>query len=111
MSDKKWTAGPWGIVNGGTCAIGDTTHYTCEIDPDANSEGYRGSICRVQSCDHIEGAIHIDEAESNASLISAAPDLYDALAAIINDGGNFAMTHETHRKSRAALAKALGEKQ
>ena len=47
--------------------------------------------------------------EPNAKLISAAPELLEALQAIINEGGSFVMTHETHRKARAAIAKALGE--
>lgn len=110
MSEKNWTDGPWTIVDGGTCAIGDTMHYTCGIK-ESESDSYRGNICQIQSCDHINGAIHIDEAEANAALIAAAPDLYDALAAIINDGGKFVMTHGTLSKARAALSKARGEKQ
>lgn len=43
-----------------------------------------------------------------ASLLAAAPDLLDALSEIINDGGKFVMTHETHRKARAAIARARG---
>lgn len=44
-----------------------------------------------------------------ANLLAAAPDLLDALSEIINDGGKFVMTNETHRKARAAIAKARGE--
>ena len=47
--------------------------------------------------------------EANARLIAAAPDLLDALSEIINDGGKFVMTNETHRKARAAIARARGE--
>ena len=50
-----------------------------------------------------------DVDEPNAKLIAAAPDLLDALSEIINDGGKFVMTNETHRKARAAIAKARGE--
>ena len=46
--------------------------------------------------------------EANARLIAAAPDLLEALSEIINDGGKFVMTNETHRKARAAIAKARG---
>lgn len=49
------------------------------------------------------------EAFANAKLFAAAPDLLDALSEIINDGGKFVITHETHRKARAAIAKARGE--
>ncbi len=50
-----------------------------------------------------------DVDEPNAHLIAAAPDLLEALSEIINDGGKFVMTNETHRKARAAIAKARGE--
>ena len=50
-----------------------------------------------------------DVDEPNAKLIAAAPDLLEALYEIINDGGKFVMTNETHRKARAAIAKARGE--
>ena len=50
-----------------------------------------------------------DELMANARLICAAPDLLEALSEIINDGGKFVMTHETHRKAHAAIAKAIGE--
>lgn len=50
-----------------------------------------------------------DPSEANARLIAAAPDLLEALSEIINDGGKFVMTHELHRKARAAIARARGE--
>ena len=50
-----------------------------------------------------------DVDEPNAKLIAAAPDLLEALSEIINDGGKFVMTNETHRKARAATARAIGE--
>lgn len=50
-----------------------------------------------------------DVDEPNAKLIAAAPDLLEALSEIINDGGKFVMTNETHRKARAAIARAIGE--
>lgn len=49
------------------------------------------------------------EAFANAKLFAAAPDLLEAISEIINDGGKFVMTNETHRKARAAIAKARGE--
>ena len=50
-----------------------------------------------------------DVDEPNAKLIAAAPDLLEALSEIINDGGKFVMTNETHRKARAAIERARGE--
>ena len=61
----------------------------------------------------IGGRVHMvgysQEDFANARLIAAAPDLLEALSEIINDGGKFVMTHETHRKARAAIAKARGD--
>ena len=61
----------------------------------------------------IGGRVHMvgysQEDFANAKLISAAPDLLEALSEIINDGGKFVMTSETHRKARAAIARARGE--
>lgn len=51
---------------------------------------------------------HLPEQQANARLIAAAPELLEALEAIINDGGKFVMTQETHRAARAAIAKARG---
>ena len=43
------------------------------------------------------------------NIVLAAPDLLEALSEIINDGGKFVMTSETHRKASAAIASARGE--
>lgn len=64
-----------------------------------------GPVC----ADEYAGSCWLDVSESDASLVCAAPDLLEALSEIINDGGKFVMTHETHRKARAAIARARGE--
>lgn len=46
--------------------------------------------------------------EANAHLIAAAPDLYEALDAIIVDD-TWGLDHPVYMKCRAALAKARGE--
>lgn len=45
----------------------------------------------------------------DAHLMAAAPELLEALAVIVNDGGSFVLTQEAHRKARAAIARARGE--
>ena len=52
------------------------------------------------------GHITLDEAMSNARLISAAPDLLAALDAIFNGSG---MTGENMDLARAAIVRARGE--
>lgn len=50
--------------------------------PDNEDEAYRGVSARVHDSENIDG-ITKDEAESNANLIAAAPDMYEALKAHI----------------------------
>lgn len=61
----------------------------------------------------IGGRVHMvgysQEDCANALLIASAPDLLEALSEIVNEGGKFVMTQDTHRKARAAIAKARGE--
>jgi hypothetical protein len=51
-----------------------------------------------------------EEAQANAALIAAAPELYEALEAVRLCGNAGAkLTREANRKVRDALAKARGE--
>jgi hypothetical protein len=87
MTESKWTAGPWrvgrpldlGSVEIST-VVDDTLNLLCHVD--------------------INGP-------ANARLIAAAPELYEALDAMV-------FAHEVIRpmnfdRARAALAKARGE--
>ena len=87
---NKHTPGPWNRIKG-----------------DRNVYSASGTVCKTPAI--IGGGSAAANWEANARLIAAAPDLLEALSEIINDGGKFVMTHETHRKARAAIAKARGE--
>jgi len=87
---NKHTPGPWNRIKG-----------------DRNVYSASGTVCKTPAI--IGGGSAAANWEANARLIAAAPDLLEALSEIINDGGKFVMTNETHRKSRAAIAKARGE--
>ena len=92
---NKFTEGVWFSKRDGW----STVYVECRIGG--------GMLQEVAACGPTANGT--DEQEANARLISAAPDLLEALSEIINDGGKFVMTHETHLKARAAIAKARGE--
>lgn len=66
------------------------------------------TVCNLSDCNN---------AEANARLIAAAPDMLEACQQIINDsdmdaihGAGRSVTHDAIDKVRAAIAKARGEK-
>lgn len=78
MSDSKHTAGPWRVEQDTTLIWGD-----CNPD-DATSYGmgYPIAECRVTpSGSWAKGPKGHSEADANARLIAAAPDLLEALKA------------------------------
>ena len=90
MSEHNWTPGPWHI--------------------DEECEGMFNRYC-LYVCD-------IPVSRQNAHLIAAAPDLFEALEAIVNAGEWYTSALEFPREedgtqleqqARAALAKAKGE--
>lgn len=102
MVERKWTPGPWMAVKK---AEGDDYVYGFDFFLSSPSYGCVGYW--IGGKDN-----HKDErwclTEHDANLISAAPDLYDALEKLLalqtTTEGN------AQRKARAALAKARGEK-
>lgn len=75
------TPGPW-TIRGSVHPVGndeDGIHdlYCADVIP-PHDERWRGTVCGIQSADHIDG-ISKEEAEANARLIAAAPDLLQAL--------------------------------
>lgn len=86
MSDTKWTPGPWKLY-GGTIAWASPT-------------GPRRHIA------HMAWDVEADEyAAHDAHLIAAAPELYEALEAALDEDSGLMCAD----KMRAALAKARGE--
>ena len=92
---NKHTPGPWFAVADKGQTIIRTSRSSAAFSPLAIVKGDKRDTLKDQ--------------EANARLIAAAPDLLEALSEIINDGGKFVMTNETHRKARAAIARARGE--
>ena len=91
MSETKHTPGPWrtDARNGFPLDIEDPGEYM---------------IAKATPC---------AKAEANARLISAAPDLLDALKELLDrewqdDEGDYTL-EMAHRKARAAISKATGE--
>lgn len=120
----KWTPGPWkwlgedyrggwgwqllvgpngeGLLCGqaadGGPYAGLRSH--CDIDPLLCKTGFGAS-------QESAPAVHVREA--NAHLIAAAPELYEALAAIVRDGDDQELDSALINAGRAALARARGE--
>lgn len=104
MNERKWTPGPWSIVwyDAGDkdewlyCPLinGSEESDRAVVHWDGFKQKYWQSADGKQS-----------EIEANAHLISAAPDLYEALEAMLKsvDGVSRGMAFD-------ALAKARGEK-
>lgn len=88
--DPQWTPGPWEA---------DGPYVRC-----ANNRS------RWITCQASARELHEGRAGANATLMAAAPDLYDALAAMLEyppDGTD--LTAAIQEAAREALAKARGE--
>lgn len=106
--DSKHTKGPWLI------AIDDVVEKTCEVFVRVPGNEYQ-TICEVRLTGD---ALMSDEAEANAKLISAAPELLEALKELHSECVNAALRAGTKwplsapsqlkldEKCRAAIAKA-----
>lgn len=123
MTEPKWTPGPW--------------HPGHFVDPESScqcrailSEAHAGSVAEINVwngiamiADGSNDAPPLDEAIANAHLISAAPELYEALRPFIRHYASWMDDYpdETEpavypkhtigelRRARAALGKARGE--
>lgn len=99
MSASKWTPGPWTVsVSGGDRYIDSCDGWIAEVNCWPTSPI---KLVPRGSEKHI----------ANARLIAAAPDLYEALWAILYADQENAVPDEIHAKARAALDKAKGEPQ
>jgi hypothetical protein len=89
MTERKWTPGPWMVETG--------------------DDGVLSSVFRYEDVEYTGIAyLTLDNHEANARLIAAAPDLYEALDAII-DGISWSMSDNKFGAAKSALAKARGE--
>ena len=94
---SKHTPGPWEAFNG--WAIRKCVSDTCCVIAELR-QPYRLNVGIVRG----EG-----EQQANARLIAAAPELLEALTAIIHDGLHCDVVPHLHEKARAAIAKATGD--
>lgn len=110
--ETKHTKGEWSL-NSDFCEVNGTKHYVGEIYG-TNPERYE-SIASIQCCSHIRNpltAIHREEAEANAKLIAAAPEMIDCLYSadaaleIIKRNATMFYSAEEHEKIKKAIKKA-----
>ena len=112
MSEKKWTSGPWELMNGGDIFGphgGDSGDgVSCD-----DSDGWQ-----VAEVGFYESFVDGTPAElgrecraANISLIAAAPDLYEALEAFVNNSSVQVNNPVECERAEIALAKARGEQQ
>ena len=113
------TPGPWVASEETTHDAKDALLSCFEVGTDGY---YRGSVCSIQSADHIRG-ISRAEARANAQLIAAAPDLkaaaHETISALHEEYPIFAESDDdyiydtlgsslavAYFSARAAIAKA-----
>lgn len=99
MNEFKGYPGPWSMRIKDGMAIFDFDH-------DGEIPHYRFAECVVSMATEDDPQ---DYLMANANLISAAPELLEALQLIMN--GDFYMPKESADVARLAIAKALGESQ
>lgn len=104
-NETKHTPGPWVVEP--TIIEHPSAAY---VTPDRqDGRPYGGPICTLQDCEHI-GGITVDECKANARLIAAAPDMLEALEALLGAVPPHVLKKWPNitKKARAAIAKAEG---
>lgn len=113
-TETKWTPGPWKV--GGYSMAGESKHFRHNdgdfIVAPVEGDEELGPVARI----HFKGKAKRGEAYktddpiglANANLISAAPELYEALNALIQTDGEV-YSISLRGRANAALAKARGE--
>lgn len=102
MAEHKWTPGPW---RAGHFSSVVGCPVVAQPDPARNSiivAGTRGAVAS-------ESDAFVAEIVANAHLIAAAPDLYEALEALLQGGQPAWVDPPEWIAARDALAKARGE--
>ncbi len=98
---SKHTPGPWVTNTAGSAKAGQTFKIT-EIyiyAPDTQDD--------TAICADVIDPITQEPSEANARLISAAPELLDALQAFVNHGTCYSA--DEMQKAKEAIAKATGD--
>ena len=101
-TEQKWTPGPW---------LRDTASgLSCDVRA---SSGRKVALCWGLSTTRAameNRPGYRAECNANAHLIAAAPELYDALEALLDSPYADPHGEKERMAARAALAKARGEK-
>lgn len=129
MSETKFTPGPWTlelvqtpmfgvIIKGGNCEIlrqDAFCHSTAQKTRRQNETGVGFEDNDVEFVNKEEAQTIIATQDANAHLIAAAPELYEALEAVLAAGRagtlseSFEQMKVAHLLALAALRKARGE--
>ena len=120
--EKNFTPGPWEVVDGQICGGRQTTVLWNEVSqaPTWGEDGLRRRLTgrRLSRVEHeftvanppLDDGPYNDSSsglwENDARMISAAPDLLEALEAALECHGD---RYSWGSQARAAIAKALGE--
>lgn len=107
VNRAQHTPGPW-IATGNVRPVeGVDEPLFCGEIAELRKTGWRGTIASIQSCDFING-ITREEAEANARLIAAAPEMLAALEFALADPCFPLLGSVTQDVVRAAIDKATG---
>lgn len=107
MSEFKGTLGPWSVDTDIDDGYGDESVISHWVRgaPHPNAPGFGGLVVASVVADCVENS------EANARLIAAAPDLLEALQALIRHAEKLGRHSGVYDKARAAIARATGEQQ
>jgi len=106
MTETKHTPGPWSVIppdeNSKSWFVGrDRLGASIGTVPEHFKDDRTFYVCCFRY-------FPIDDAEANANLIAAAPDMYEVLEDLLKYKG--VMSDESVARARSAIAKARGEK-
>ena len=103
MRDKKWTPGPWRFDVDNQRIVGERERFGCTCIE---------NVAKIM--------VNVSDSEvANRLLITAAPELYEALfdlkllidtcEAILPGAGAWIQKQDSYKRAKAAMAKARGE--
>ena len=106
MSEAKHTPGPWQL-EADPCHVDSLTTVTGGQRMNAHPNAWPAHPLTVQ----VGGMASVKEAQANARLIAAAPELLAALERASAMLARFPQCDDAWKQARAAIAKAKGEEQ
>jgi hypothetical protein len=109
--ETKWTPGPWAIAKRGRDRRSERLGWLEIRDANGCPVVHAGSVTIWQEDGGQDHDAGVRMSEADAALIAAAPDLYEALAAVVDAipvGKVSIAARVALDNARAALAKARG---